>query len=190
MTTTTADAAPKVKPCLARLGLILDHVHYDVRIMPEDFDRDAFRVVRLGKDDGTRYHVRAMRAGGIICSCPAGTHRPTEICRHVRGLVSVGLLDAPTAIPAPVLELEPKPLPEAAARPGTPCPELSGDYARIPGVGWRNVATIDRIIADPREAGAVLACYPHSGRIRFRGESADALIVARAEYRRRQQQPQ
>src|SRR5262249_54994143 len=85
-----------VKPAhgTARLTLPINGTAYAVRSLAAD-PSAAHQVVRLRKADGTTYHV-ARTARGAECDCPDfiwnRDGRDSSGCKHIKALVSVGLL--------------------------------------------------------------------------------------------------
>lgn len=95
---TTLPAPPRGRFFL--LSLSIDGSPYDVR--PIDADPSVSpRAFRLTKPDGTRYDL-AQTPYGPTCDCPDFIFRRDGIdpngCKHVRALVSCGLIqrDRPT----------------------------------------------------------------------------------------------
>ncbi|QEH35567.1 hypothetical protein OJF2_41200 [Aquisphaera giovannonii] len=97
--------------CTARLSLFINGGAYQVRSLAVDAPGVA-RAFRLRKFDGTEYDV-AQTDEGITCDCPDFIFHRAGIdpdgCKHVKALVSSGLLERPgdgTAAAASVVEAE------------------------------------------------------------------------------------
>ena len=80
-----------------QLFLLIEGTLYFVRALPCDAGIAA-KAFRLSKPDGTLYDVAQTRFGHQ-CDCPDFIFRRDGIdpdgCKHVRALVSQGLLDRP-----------------------------------------------------------------------------------------------
>lgn len=96
MATLPAGAAPRSRPRMTRLLLVIDRTFYRVEPL-RDAPGAAARAFRLNKQDGTPYDV-AQTPFGPTCDCPDFIFRRDGIdpagCKHVRALVAEGLIDA------------------------------------------------------------------------------------------------
>src|SRR3954447_7372567 len=120
MTTLAHPAAP-VKPARRRsspprakaepaptLCMGLDHQVYGLTLIRGIQDPDVRTCWRLEKksDLGCVYDVAVHSHGGTSCTCPDWETRHydfnTEGCKHIRGLVALGLIDAPKPVPVRV----------------------------------------------------------------------------------------
>jgi hypothetical protein len=80
---------------VARLVLFINGTAYNVHPLPVD-SIDAVRAFRLRKHDDTAYDV-AQSLDGITCDCPDFVFNregvDPEGCKHIKSLVSCGLID-------------------------------------------------------------------------------------------------
>lgn len=106
----------------ARLSLFINGTAYQVRPLPAD-PSAALRAFQLRKFDGTEYDV-AQTADGATCDCPDFTFHREGIdpsgCKHIKALVSCGLIDAVGTGVTPSDELATPP--PAPSSPGSPPP--------------------------------------------------------------------
>lgn len=191
MTTATATAKPKPvslprKPPghhrgdnIVSMSISIGSVPYRCRILPTP-DAGCSRTIRLGKEDGTRYHVSRTLDGAILCDCESATYRPATICKHGRALIALGLHDAPVIADEAPLEPSPRrftppPCPPSLA--DDPGLLWKGTSVRVDGEAWFNFDPAPpRLEAIP--SGGVLAHFA-TGLIRhYHGRKADLLNLA------------
>ena len=132
---TVARKPRAVKPAhgVARLSLTINGTTYGVKPTHPD-PAAASRAFRLRQPDGTVYDV-VETVHGHTCDCPDWEFnregRDPAGCKHIKALVTVGLLPTPAAvpaseptpaIPAPIVSPERQRRFQAATAAHAPCP--------------------------------------------------------------------
>src|SRR4051812_33207480 len=91
----------KTPPTTVRFTLAIGDSTYAVRPLAVGPGSGLSKLIRLRKDDGAVHHV-SRHAHGCECDCPDFVYRregrDPRGCRHIRALVSVGLVEPTPAV--------------------------------------------------------------------------------------------
>lgn len=127
MTKSRKSSKPSKPALVATLVMSLDHQCYGVTLNRGVQDPTVTASWRLEKksDSDAIYDVTLHAHGGISCTCPdwEARHRDynTAGCKHVRGLVTLGLLPEPRTVPVPVEAPAVEPAPCCSPVEPAPC---------------------------------------------------------------------